>query len=73
MHKNWDKDIADFLAWKESPESKYESYFDGGSGSKDPVELVQLFKRSLDYKLCNKHFVSDGDSCTLAYLMREKP
>ena len=49
LHKNWDKDIADFLAWKESHESKCESNFDGSSGSMAPMGPVQLFKRSLDY------------------------
>ena len=38
-----------------------------------PWDLFQLFKRSLDYKLRYKHFVSDGDSSTLASLMKEKP
>ena len=37
----------------------------------DPVGLVQLFKHSLDYKLRYKYFVSDGDSSTLASLMKE--
>ena len=69
LHKNWDKD-ADFLAWKESHESKCECNFDGSSGSMEPVGLVQLFKCSLDYKLCYKHF---GDSSTLASLTKEKP
>ena len=69
----WNKDIADFLAWKESHESKCESNFDGGSGSMEPVGLVKIFKRSLDYKLHYKHFVSDGDNSTLASLMKEKP
>ena len=55
--------------WKES----HESNFDGSSGSMEPVGLVQFFKRSLDYKLRYKHFVSDGDSSTLASLMKEKP
>ena len=55
LHKNWDKDV-DFLAWKESHESKCECNFDGSSGSMEPVGLVQLFKRSLDYKLRYKHF-----------------
>ena len=73
LHKNWDKNIADFLAWKESHESKCESNFDGSSGSMEPVGLVHLFKRSLDYKFRYKHFVSDGDSSTLASLMKEKP
>ena len=68
---NWNKD-ADFLAWKESHESKYECNFDGNSGSMDPVGLVQLFKHTLDYKLHYKYFVSDGDSSTLASLMKEK-
>ena len=68
----WNKDIADFLAWKESHESKYESNFDGSSGSMEPVELVKLFKCSLDYKLRYKHFVSDRDNSTLASLMKEK-
>ena len=35
--------------------------------------LDQLFKRSLDYKLRYKHFVSDEDSSTLASLMVGKP
>ncbi len=48
LHKNCDND-ADFLAWKESHESKRECNFDGGSGSIEPMGLVQLFKRSLDY------------------------
>ena len=73
LPKNWDKDIADFLAWKESHESKCESNFDGSSGFMESVGHVQLFKLSLDYKLCYKHFVSDGDSCTLASLTKEKP
>ena len=73
LHKNWNKDIGDFLAWKESRESKCESNFDGSSGSMEPVGLVQLFKQSLDHKLRYKHFVSDGDSSTLASLMKEKP
>ena len=51
LHKNWDKDIADFLAWKESHESKCESNYDGSSGSMEPVGLVQLFKRSLDFAI----------------------
>ena len=68
---NWDKD-ADFLAWKESHESKCDSNFDVNSGSMEPMRLVQLFKHSLDYKLCYIHFVSDGDSSTLASLMKEK-
>ena len=72
LHKNWDKD-ADFLAWKESHESKCGCNFDGSSGSMEPMGLVQLLKRSLDYKLRYKHFVSDGDGCTLASLMKEKP
>ena len=72
LHKNWDKG-ADFLVWKESHESKCECNFDGSSGSMEPMGLVQLFKRSLDYKLRYKHFVSDGDSSTLASLMKEKP
>ena len=73
MHKNWDKDIADFLAWKESHERKCESNLDGSSDSMEPVGLVQLFKRSLDNKLCYKHFASDVDSSTLASLMKENP
>ncbi len=56
LHKNWDRDIADFLEWKESHESKCESNFDGSSGSMEPVGLDQLFKRSLYYKLRYKHF-----------------
>ena len=72
LASDWDKVIADFLAWKESHESKYESNFDSSSGSMEPEGLVQLFKCSLDYKLRYKHFVSDGDSCTLASLMKEK-
>ena len=71
LHRNWDKD-ADFLPWKESHESKCECNFDGSSGSMEPMGLVQHFKRSLDYNLCYKHFVS-GDCCTLAFLMKEKP
>ena len=63
--------IPDFLAWKESHESKCESNFDGGSGSMEPVGLVKIFKCSLDYKLRYKHFVSDGDNSTLASLMKE--
>ena len=73
LNNNWDKYIADFLAWKESHESECESNFDCSSGSIEPVGLVQLFKRSLDYNLRYKHFVSDGDGCTLASLMKEKP
>ena len=46
---DWNKDIADFLAWKESHESKCESNFDGSSGSMEPVGLVKIFKCSLDY------------------------
>ena len=38
----------------------------------EPVGLVKLFKCSLDYKLRYKHFVSGGDSSTLASLMKEK-
>ena len=70
---DWNKDIADFLAWKESHESKCESNFDGSSGSMEPVGLVKIFKCSLDYKLRYKHFVTDGDNSTLASLMKEKP
>ena len=73
LHMNWDKDIADFLAWKESHESKCKSNFDGSSGSMEPVGFIKLFRRSLDYKLRYKHFVSDGDSSTLASLMKKKP
>ena len=69
----WNKDIADFLAWKESHESKCESNFGGSSGSMEPVGLVKIFKCSLDYKLRYKHFVSDGDNSTLGSLMKEKP
>ena len=39
----------------------------------EPVGLVQLFKCSLNYKLRYKHFVSDGDSSTLASLVKDKP
>ena len=42
------KDIADFLAWKKSHESKCESNFDGSSGSMEPVGLVKIFKCSLN-------------------------
>ena len=56
LHKNWDKDIVDFLAWKESHESKCESHFNGSSGSMEPVGLVQLsnvlWTRSFAIKLC---------------------
>ena len=52
LYKNWDKDIADFLAWTESHESKCDSNFGGSSGSMEPVGLVLLFKHCLDYKLC---------------------
>ena len=69
----WNKDIADFLAWKESHESICESNFDGSSGSMEPMGLVKIFKGSLDYKLLYKHFVSDGDNSTLVPLMKEKP
>ena len=69
----WNKDIADFLAWKESHESKCESNFDGSSSSMEPVGLVKIFKCSLDYKLHYKYCVSDGDNSTLASLMKEKP
>ena len=58
---------------EESHESKCESNLDGSSGSLDPMGLVQLFKRSLDNKLRYKHFVSDGDSSTLASLMKKNP
>ena len=37
----WNKDIADFLAWKESHESKFESNFDGSSGSMEPWDLLR--------------------------------
>ena len=70
---DWNKAIADFLAWKESHESKCECNFDGSSGSMEPVGLVKIFKYSLDYKLRYKHFVSDGNNSTLASLMKEKP
>ena len=70
---DWNKDIADFLAWKEFHKSKRESNYDGSSGSMEPVGLVKIFKCSLDYKLRYKHFVSDGDNSTLASLMKEKP
>ena len=69
----WNKDIADFLAWKEFHKSKCESNYDGSSGSMEPVGLFKIFKCSLDHKLCYKHFVSDGDNSTLASLMKEKP
>ena len=69
----WNKHIGDFLAWKESHESKCESNFDGSSGSMGTMGLVKIFKYSLDYKLRYKHFVSDGDNSTLASLMKEKP
>ena len=69
----WNKDIADFLAWKEFHKSNCESNFDDSSGSMEPVGLVKIFKCSLDYKLRYKHFVSDGDNSTLASLMKEKP
>ena len=65
--------MADFLAWKESHESKCESNFYGGSGSMGTMGLVKIFKYSLDYKLRYKHFVSDGDNRPLASLMKEKP
>ena len=70
---DWNKDIADFLAWKESHDSKCESNFYGGSGFMEPVGLVMIFKCSLDYKLRYKHFVSDGDNSALASLIKEKP
>ena len=70
---DWNRDIANFLAWKESHESKCESNFDGGSGFMEPVGLVKIFKCSLDSKLRYKHVVSDGDNSTLASLMKEKP
>ncbi len=70
---DWNEDIADFLAWKESHESKCESNFYGSSGSMEPVGLVKIFKCSLDYKLRYKHFGSDGDNSTLVSLMKEKP
>ena len=69
----WNKDIADFLAWKESHESKREGNFDGSSGSMEPGGLVKIFKCSLDFKLRYKHFVSDGNNSPLASLMKENP
>ena len=67
----WNKDIAEFLEWNESHESKCESNFDGSSSSMEPVGLVKIFKHSLDYKLLYKHFASDGDNSTLASLMKK--
>ena len=69
----WNKGITDFLAWKESHESKCESNFDGSSGSMEPVGFIKIFKCSLDYKLHYKRFVSDGDNIALVSLMKEKP
>ena len=36
----WNKDIADFLAWKEFHKSKTENNYDGSSGSMEPMGLV---------------------------------
>ena len=52
LHKNWDKDIADFLTRKESHESICESNFVGNSGS---MELWDLFRYS--NVLCTISFV----------------
>ena len=59
--------------WKEAQMPFCQVNFQGSSSAMEPVGILEIFKRSVDYKLRYSRLIADSDSKTHAMLLEEQP
>ena len=71
----WEKRKKDdeFEQWKHHHQANCDINFDGSAGAMEPAGILELFKRSLDYKIRYTSYISDGDTKSFAILSAEEP
>ena len=67
------KNKDDFELWKRSHQAECDVNFDGSAGAMEPAGIVELFKRSLQYRLRYTSYISDGDTKSFSILSAEQP
>ena len=60
-----------YKQWKDKHEC--DANFTGSAGAMEPEGALEMFERSMDYKVRFKNLISDGDSKTHSLLLQEQP